>query len=117
MPIPVPPVINERRKEIDDCSRGPVVEVVFQAKYRRVIQPAIPGLTGKHSNTQLNRVDQDYSCPPRINSRQFRRGPQSLRQDATRSDPENNQHVHAPMIGRRLQLVLIDNLLPNYRFN
>ena len=82
-----------------------------------MIQPAIPGLTGKHGDAELNRVDQDYSCPPGIDSRQFRRGPQSLRQDATRSDPENNQHVHALMIVRRLQLVLIDNLLPNYRFN
>ena len=47
----------------------------FSLKDRRVIQPAIPCLTGKHGNTELNRVDQDYSCPPGINSRQLHGGP------------------------------------------
>jgi len=81
-----------------------------------VIQPAIPGLTGKHGNAELNQVDQDYSCPPGINARQLHGGPQSLRQNAARSDPENNQHIHALMIARPVQSVLIDNLLADHRY-
>ena len=79
-----------------------------------MIQPAIPGLTGKHGNAELNEVDQDYSCPPGINARQLHGGPQSLRQNAARSDPENNQHIHSLMIARPVQSVLIDNLLADH---
>jgi hypothetical protein len=97
MPIPMPPIINERGKEIDDRSGGPIAEVVSQAKDRRVIEPAIPSLTGKEGDAELNRVDKNDSSPPRIDARQFHRGPQSFGQNATAGDAENDEHVHAQM--------------------
>ena len=78
MPVPMPPIISERRKEIDNRGGRPIAEVVSQAKDRRVIEPAIPSLAGKEGDAELNRVDKNDSSPPRIDARQFHRGPQSF---------------------------------------
>jgi len=93
----MPPIINERGKEIDDRSGGPIAEVVSQAKDRRVIEPAIPSLTGKEGDAELNRVDKNDSSPPGIDARQFHRGPQSFGQNTTGGDPKNDEQVHAQM--------------------
>jgi len=71
-------------------------------KDRCVIEPAIPRLTGKHGDAELDRVDQNDSAPPRVDARQFHGGPQSLRQNTTYGDSKNDEHLHAPIIAGRL---------------
>ena len=78
-------------------AEGPVAEMISEMKDRSVIQPAIPCLTGKHRNAELNRVDKNDSSPPGIDARQFHRGPQSFGQNTTGGDPKNDEHVHAQM--------------------
>jgi len=82
-----------------------------------VIEPAIPGLPGKHSNPELNRVDQDYSSTPRMNARQFHRWPQSLGENTTSSDSKDYEYVHALIILQRMPIAVIDKSLNNYRSN
>ena len=96
MPVPMPPIINERGEEIDDERGGPVAEMISEMKDRSVIQPAIPCLTGEHRNAELNRVDKNDSSPPGIDAR-FHRWPQSFGQNTTGGDPKNDEHVHAQM--------------------
>jgi hypothetical protein len=117
MPVPMPPIINERGKEIDNRSGGPIAEVISQAKDRRMIEPAIPSLAGNERDAELNRVDKNDSSPPRINARQFHRGPQSFGQNTTGGDPKNDEHVHVQMFATPLIIALIDNALRHYRFN
>src|SRR4030095_7004196 len=97
MPGPMPPIIDKRGEEIDNERRGPVAEMVFEMKDRRVIEPAIPSLTGKEGDAELNRVDKHDSSPPGIDARQFHRGPQSFGDNTTGGDPKNDEHVHAQM--------------------
>src|SRR6266700_2751709 len=106
MAISMPPIINERR--------GPIAEVVFQMEDRHVIEPAIPGLSGQHRDSELNRVDEDHSSPPRIHARQCHGGPQALRQNTTGRNSKNDEDIHGPMISATRVIVLIDNLLPDY---
>jgi hypothetical protein len=117
MSVPMPPIINERRKEIDNRGGRPIAEVVSQAKDRRVIEPAIPSLPGKQGDAELNRVDKNDSSPPSIDARQLHRGPQSFSQNTTGGDPKNDEHVHAQMFATPPIIALIDNALRHYRFN
>jgi hypothetical protein len=79
-----------------------------------VIEPPIPRLPSEDHDAELNRVDQDYSCPPRVNAGKFHRGPQSLGDNATSRNPKNDEHIHAGMIAGARALALIDNFLPDY---
>jgi hypothetical protein len=79
-----------------------------------VTEPAIPRLPSKDGDAELNRVDQDYSSPPRINAGQFHGRPQSLGENATSRDPRNDEHVHAGMIAGSRAIALIDNFLPDH---
>jgi hypothetical protein len=62
-----------------------------------MIEPAIPSLTGKEGDGELNRVDKNNSSSPGIDARQFHRWPQSFGQNTAGGDPKNDEHDHAQM--------------------
>jgi hypothetical protein len=99
MPIPMPPVINKGRKEVNDKSRCPIAAVFFQMKDRHVIEPTIPSLPGENGDSELNGVNEDDAAPPCVYARKLHGGPESFRDDAANSDPEDNENVHNVSFG------------------
>ena len=57
MTVSMPPVINKRRKDIDEDGCQPIAEVVLEVQKGPVIEPSVPALAGKDSDSELNRVN------------------------------------------------------------
>src|SRR4051812_33732705 len=83
MAISMPPIKDERGKEINPEGGRPLVQMVAEMEEGRASEPAIPSSSGEKSDRELNNIDDDDPGPPGAHPRKFHRRPESLHDETT----------------------------------
>jgi hypothetical protein len=76
-----------------------------------VIEPPVPSPPGEDCDAELNRVDCKNAAPPGVDLGKFHCRPEPLCRDASQSDSNNDEKIHAGIIADDFIIPLIDKTL------